>query len=479
MTKARDLADIAGAIANDKIPSSKLDVSFENISDTGTEGTKVASGTSAQRGSTTGQWRFNTTTGFFEGRNASGDFQSLEPTPTIISTNVSEVDSQAGGNVTIRVTGTNFITGGTIKFIGNDATEITASTSTFVNSSNYDAVIAKSSFVNSKEPYDVKYIASTGLTAQLDDQINVDTSPTWSTASGSLGNANEGSSANLSVSATDADGDTIAYSLQSGSLGGLSLNSSTGAITGTASNVSSDTTNNFTIRATANTKTVDRAFSFITKNTTTGIFDIFADSSALSLHQLNNSYNQTGSGTGNLGYSGVSFSTTSKFGSHSVNTMGDGDYLDITNTTRIYAISVWVYMPTGSGGDDEYIFDFRHDTPSNGRGYLYTYLSSQSGKIQYIDLSDDTTASNGLGNIYIDGTQLTSGQYHFSPNTWHHIVCSVSNASDTKQTWNEGVRFGNRSDGSSGGNFGYIDQIRTFNRALTSSEVTTLYNEVG
>jgi hypothetical protein len=44
MTKARDIADFK----------------FENIVDTGTEGTRVATGTSAQRGSTTGQLRFNT-----------------------------------------------------------------------------------------------------------------------------------------------------------------------------------------------------------------------------------------------------------------------------------------------------------------------------------------------------------------------------------------------------------------------------------
>jgi len=42
MTKARDLADIAGAVSNGKIASDDVNVSFENISDTGTEGTKVA-----------------------------------------------------------------------------------------------------------------------------------------------------------------------------------------------------------------------------------------------------------------------------------------------------------------------------------------------------------------------------------------------------------------------------------------------------
>ena len=45
MTKARDLANFK----------------LENIVDTGIEGTRIASGTTGQRGSTTGQSRFNTT----------------------------------------------------------------------------------------------------------------------------------------------------------------------------------------------------------------------------------------------------------------------------------------------------------------------------------------------------------------------------------------------------------------------------------
>ena len=68
MTKARTIAD--------------LGTGFVNISDTGTEGTKVASGTSAQRGSTTGQWRYNTTLGLFEGRNAS-EFKLFDTAPTV------------------------------------------------------------------------------------------------------------------------------------------------------------------------------------------------------------------------------------------------------------------------------------------------------------------------------------------------------------------------------------------------------------
>jgi len=252
MTKARDIADFK----------------FENITDTGTEGTKVATGTTAQRGSTTGQWRYNTTTGFFEGRNTNGTFSTLEPAPSIASTDVTEIDTDTGGNITIRVTGTNFATGGTIKFIANDNTEITASTSTFINTANYDAVVSRSSFTNAKEPYDVKYVASSGVTAILENNINVDNAPSWTTSAGNLGSVVEGTNANIIVSATDSDGDSVAYSETTGNLAGagFSLDSSTGAITGTASAVSGDTTTSFTLRATAGSKTTDRDFNIITKN---------------------------------------------------------------------------------------------------------------------------------------------------------------------------------------------------------------------
>ena len=105
------------------------------------------------------------------------------------------------------------------------------------------------------------------MSATLVDQINVDNAPTWTTSAGSLGTITEIATGNhFTVAASDADGDTVAYSLQSGSLGGLSLNSTTGVISGDPTDVSSDTTNSFTLRATANSKTADRAFSYVTKD---------------------------------------------------------------------------------------------------------------------------------------------------------------------------------------------------------------------
>jgi hypothetical protein len=267
MTKARDISKLLST-ANGKIAGANLDVSFENISDTGTAGTKVASGTTGQRGSTAGQIRFNTTIGlaeYYDGTN----FKSIDAPPTVTAISPLEVESDVGGNVTFTITGTNFGAGAVAKFIGNDATEITASTTTVTNSTTISAVIAKSSFVGAKEPYDVKVINGSSLSATLDNQINVDVSPTWSTASGSLGEIYSNDTGNhFTVLATDADGDTVSYSETGGtvlSTQNLTLNSSTGIISGDPTDVASNTTLSFTLRATANSKTTDRAFSILLK----------------------------------------------------------------------------------------------------------------------------------------------------------------------------------------------------------------------
>lgn len=246
-----------------------------NIVDAGTEGTKVASGTTAQRGSTTGQWRYNTTTGFFEGRNASGSFSTLEPSPTVTSVDDTEVDSAAGGNQTIVITGTNFTSGAVASFVGSSAS-FDATTTTVDSATQITAVAPKSSFLNAQEPYKVKVTSASGLAGESSvGLINVDNAPTWTTNAGSLGTIAESATGNhFTVAATDPDGDTVSYSLQSGSLAGLSLNSSTGVISGDPTDVTSDTTNSFTLRATAGSKTADRAFTYITQNLITDINSI-------------------------------------------------------------------------------------------------------------------------------------------------------------------------------------------------------------
>ena len=240
MTKARTIAN--------------LGTGFVNITDTGTEGTKVASGTTAQRGSTQGQFRFNSTTGlaeYFDGTN----FVAIEGTPSVTSISPSNIDIDSTAlpqNITI--TGQNFQSGATVTFIDSAGVSVNSTSVTFTNSTTLVAQVPSS--VNAaQQPFDVKVNNPTGLTATLADGLQLSASPSWTTSSGSLGNVGDKSSANLSVVATDPDGGAITYSeTTSNVLGGagLSLTQNTGAITGDPNDVSGDTTINFDIRATDN-----------------------------------------------------------------------------------------------------------------------------------------------------------------------------------------------------------------------------------
>ena len=89
--------------------------------------------------------------------------------------------------------------------------------------------------------------------------LTVSDVPAWQTSAGSLGTINSGGTINFTVSATDA----TSYAITSGALpGGGSLNTSTGAITGTENAATQTTTYNFTITATdAQAQTAARAFS--------------------------------------------------------------------------------------------------------------------------------------------------------------------------------------------------------------------------
>tara|TARA_Y100000310_G_scaffold12152_1_gene12593 strand:+ start:42 stop:1778 length:1737 start_codon:yes stop_codon:yes gene_type:complete len=241
-------------------------IARSDIVDAGTEGTKVAVGTTGQRGSTTGQFRFNSTTGKFEGKDAT-TWAEIPISPAVASVDDTEVDSAAGGNQTFVITGSNFSTGDVASFVGNDATEITASTTTIDSATQITAVIAKSSFVNSKEPYDIKIKKLTQTIGTLENQINVDNAPAWQTSAGNLGTIqDDDTGTHFTLVASDAEGDTVAYTETGGtniSGAGMALNSSTGVISGDPTDVNSATTVSFTARATAASKTADRAFNII------------------------------------------------------------------------------------------------------------------------------------------------------------------------------------------------------------------------
>jgi len=90
----------------------------------------------------------------------------------------------------------------------------------------------------------------------------VSNAPTFSTNSGSLGEADKASAMSFDVDGSSDS--TVAFSKTAGAFpSGLSLNTSTGVISGTENGSQTETTvYNFTLRLTDNeSQTVDRAFS--------------------------------------------------------------------------------------------------------------------------------------------------------------------------------------------------------------------------
>ena len=264
MTKARDIADFK----------------FEDIVDTGTEGTKVASGTTAQRGSTTGQFRFNSTTGLAEYYDGS-QFKAIDAPPTV--TSISPTTSITA-NENITITGSNFSTNATVSFVGSDGTEFQSPSVTRNSSTEIVAQTPSSVLTVAKEPYDIKVTNSSGLSNTLLDALDAGSSPAFTVASGTLGSLNDGNRAgsNLTtIGTTDADGQSVTISLKSGSSlpTGLTLNSN-GTFSGTADAVVSNTTTTFTVEATDGVNINEREYSITVKAPITAEYLVIAGGGA-------------------------------------------------------------------------------------------------------------------------------------------------------------------------------------------------------
>ena len=183
--------------------------------------------------------------------------------PRIVSLSTSTL---AKVNDTTTVTGKNFAEDVTVTFTGSDNVARNAKT-VVRNSATSLTVTRPDDMPNSYQPYTMT-IANPGISSPTSTNLNklgsigAGSIPVWTTSAGDLSTIFVKDSAySHTLAATDADaGSAITYSVVSGSLpSGISLNASTGAITGTSS--SSFGVYSFTIRATdAGGNFVDRAF---------------------------------------------------------------------------------------------------------------------------------------------------------------------------------------------------------------------------
>jgi len=159
--------------------------------------------------------------------------------------------STAGGD-TVTLVGTNFNAGVKILVNGVEPSVVTRISS---------IQLTFTAPAQAQGNYIIYVINTDGSTALAVPGLQYSGTPAWTTAAGSLGNSGIASSFSTTVAAT---GDApITYSVYSGSLpSGVTLNSSTGVISGTTPSPANSTTYNFTIRATdAQNQDTDRAFS--------------------------------------------------------------------------------------------------------------------------------------------------------------------------------------------------------------------------
>src|SRR6056300_1362137 len=210
--------------------------------------------------------------------------------PVVSSVSPTSVVSGDGtGNYTFTIAGTGF-TGGSASLINNSGTTVDFDTVTVDSATQITGVIAKSSLTNAGEPYDVKVTGSNNIASTLENQINIDASPTYNTAAGSIGSVPDGGrgSTTLEIEAFDPESaGNVTFEIQSGSLpagatattvneNGVSKYQISGFST-----VGSNTTSNFVLRAVdAASNTSSRSFS-ITVNaptsesfTTSGTFSV-------------------------------------------------------------------------------------------------------------------------------------------------------------------------------------------------------------
>jgi hypothetical protein len=231
-------------------------VSIDLSNDTGA--IIVPKGTTAQRPATptAGMIRYNTTLQQYEIYSESivpAVWSKIGDMPPEV-TSVSPQFPDFGNNTTsFVISGNNFDQGSTVIFIGNDNSEITPLTVTFNTATQLTAVANTFQFDFTKEPYDLKITKAGGLSAIFENAIYVDTKPTWSlTDSTTLATIygiyrDQGVEVTLPTS-TDPDGDTVTYGAVNLPTG-LSIDSTTGVITGLTESVTEYTTSNFTVQA--------------------------------------------------------------------------------------------------------------------------------------------------------------------------------------------------------------------------------------
>ena len=241
--------------------ATKVKLIADNPSLSGTEGVTLPAGTTAERPSSpaSGVFRFNTTTDVMEYYDGDA-WQTLGNAPGVTSISPT---TETDANADITITGTNFKTGATVQFIGDDGTVYNSPSVTVNSTTTITATTPSSALTVANEPYDIKVTNPGNFSGTLVNALDAGSTPAFGVASGSLGTILEGTAASAftQITATDADGQSVSITLKSGSSlpSGVSMSTS-GVFSGTTPATGSDVTTTFTVQATDGVNTSERTY---------------------------------------------------------------------------------------------------------------------------------------------------------------------------------------------------------------------------
>jgi len=459
---------------------------------TGAGGTGAAllpKGTTAQRPSSPeeGYIRYNTTLHNYEQYTNLG-WVSIAAPPTINSVATSTILGSADPQ-TITINGANFDAGASVTILGaNLSTTYTPATTTYVSGSQITCTFTSAgglltgvgSTSGGGEPYSVKVTNSTGLSTTLSSAFSINDIVTWSTSAGNLATIYNGTAmSTVTVAATDPESVGITYAVSSGSLPpSISLNTSTGAITGTSNtntgyvaNGGVGTTYNFTLTASDGANTaVSRSFNII-KKWYDGSTSTLAPAAATSIYDLGvttNGYywlnldgtarqfycdmtnggwimvahwspNTDNSGTAAVGSTSYAASVGGYTGATNAAVSQPGSANDLynnygaLNSTYGGQTGSWVWNSntrgTNTGGSW-----FRNSTdPSGGKvacyrpnnyGYSWSQckyglrLSAPNGSGAYNSQDGFPSQARNINQAYVDGISVTSGSSTSRTHQW-------------------------------------------------------------
>lgn len=426
MTRARDIASVLSAATDLATDSELTSAISSSYSSSATITNKIIDGNSntvhVKRGSTAsrpltatiGDQYYDTTDNILYNYRSDGwQRVSIDPAPIISSISPSTASTTG---VTITLSGSYFVTGAAVYFIGTDNIERAASSTTVVSSSSITAITPQ--LPVAYEPYSVKILNTDNQYFILSSALDAGSSPNWTTASGQIGGSiYEGDSISTSVLATDPDGTSIVYS-SSNLPAWLTLNSSSGLITGTAPTVSSDTTYTFTISASDGVNTTSRSFNIVVLDIPT---DQYFKYNSLLIHGdgVNNSTNATflDSSSNNLTITkvaNVEQSSVSPFAPSSYGILFPSS-AESTTSNVIYSSNAAFAL-----GTSDFTVEFWYKPTSPWTSSTQRFFLQGVGGTSNIEIGKDS-GNNNLNVLIQTSTAIT---YSWSPNIgqWYYIA---------------------------------------------------------